>query len=122
MAETWIIYKANQMDAVGWEERCLMPGGSLTEILWENWDSSGILPKVGERIREYRQNEENGQITHGREGDWMIKQIHQFSSFDTDQRIVVCYCQFQPIAENWETLQRGQLVDEIISTPVQTER
>jgi hypothetical protein len=85
------------------------------------------LPKVGERIREYRQDEETGKITHGREGEWMIRHIHPFSSLDTDQRIYSLLLsvstpstilRVQAIAKNWETLQRGQSVDQMISTPV----
>jgi len=31
--ETWIVYKTESMDATGWENRQLMPGSSLTDIL-----------------------------------------------------------------------------------------
>lgn len=112
---TWIVYKADNMSAPGWEERKLMPRESLTDILWENWDSSGKLPQVGERIREYTNLEDPGNgITHGRDGDWIVTRIHHFSSFDTEQRIVVCYCQYQPITPSWEKLQRGAPVDQML--------
>lgn len=117
-SETWIVYKAETMSATGWEERKLLPSGSLTDILWENWSSSGRLPKVGERIREYANldNPEHGGITHGRDGDWVVRSIQQFSSPDTNQRIVVCYCSYQPITPNWKKLHRGAPVAEMLET------
>ncbi|NEP00294.1 MAG: hypothetical protein F6K58_16760 [Symploca sp. SIO2E9] len=50
-----------------------MPGGDLTDILWEEWHSSGILPEIGDRIREYTNldHSDNG-ITHGLDGDWVV--------------------------------------------------
>jgi hypothetical protein len=107
--ETWIVYKTESMDATGWENRQLMPGSSLTDILHEEWDSSGVLPQVGDRIREYAQMEPetSSGITHGRDGDWVVTSINQFSSFDTNQRIVVCYCTYQPVTPDWEKLGRG---------------
>lgn len=116
--ETWIVYKAETMSAPGWEDRQLLPAGSITDILGEEWDSSGQLPNLGSRIREYTNldNPERGGITHGRDGDWVVTRIHQFSSPDTPTRIVVCYCSYQPITPNWEKLQRGKPVDAILST------
>lgn len=115
MASDWIVFKADNMSAPGWEERKLLPSGGLTDILWENWSSSGHLPKVGDRVREYTNLEDpdNG-VTHGRDGDWTVTRIHQFSSFDTDQRIMVCYCSYQPITPKWEKLQRGAPVAEML--------
>lgn len=117
MSETWIVFKADGMSSQGWEERLLMPTESVTDILAEEWDSSSKLPQVGERVRDYINLEDPGNgITHGRDGDWVVTRIHHFSSFDTDQRIVVCYCQYQPITPNWEKLQRGTPVDQILQT------
>ena len=87
---------------------------NLTDILWENWDMSGKFPQVGDRVREYTDNEDSGSTTHGRDGDWIVTSIHQFSSFDTDRRIMVCYCSDQPLAPNWEKLQRGGNVAEML--------
>lgn len=114
-SETWIVFKAETMSAPGWEERKLLPEGAITDILCEEWDSSGQLPTVGSRIREYAtlDDPERGGITHGRDGDWVVTRIHQFSSFDTEGRIIVCYCSYQPIAPNWEKLQRGAPVAEM---------
>jgi len=114
--EIWIVYKAETMSAPGWEERKLLPSEGLTDILSEEWDSSGQLPNLGSRIREYTNLEDpdNG-ITHGRDGDWVVTRIHQFSSPDTPTRIVVCYGSYQPITPNWEKLKRGQPVDATLS-------
>jgi hypothetical protein len=115
MTSTWIVFKADNMSAPGWEERKLLPSGGLTDILWENWDSSGRLPQVGDRTREYAALEEDSDsITHGREGDWVIERICQFSSPDTQQRIVVCYCSYQPIDPHWEKIHRGAPVSEML--------
>ena len=91
MSETWIVFKADGMSAQRWEERVLMPSEAVTDILAEEWDSSGKLPQLGDRVREYTNPEDpdNG-ISHGRDGDWVVTHIHQFSSFDVDQRIVLC--------------------------------
>jgi len=115
MTETWIVFKANGMSAHGWEERMLMPSSGLTDILAEEWDSSGKLPVVGERFREYTNLEDPGNgIAEGRDGDWVVAHIHQFSSPDTDQRIVVCYCDYLPLIPKWEKLQRGSPVDQML--------
>jgi hypothetical protein len=115
MSETWIVFKADTMSAPRWEERQLLPAGSITDILCEEWDSSGHLPKVGERVREYTNLEDpNNGITHGRDGDWVIERICQFSSPDTEERIVVCYCSYQPIEPHWEKIQRGAPVSEML--------
>lgn len=117
MTSTWIVFKADNMSAPGWEERKLLPSGGLTDILWENWDSSGRLPQVGDRTRDYAALEEDSDsITHGREGDWVIERICQFSSPDTQQRIVVCYCSYQPIDPHWEKIHRGAPVSEMLET------
>lgn len=115
--EVWIVYKAEDMDAPGWEERQLMPRASLTDILWENWsgEQNPTLPKPGDRTRNYK-SDENGLTTHGKDGDWVVSRIHQFSSFDTDLRIVVAYCQYQPIDSQWQELRRGKPVDELMQT------
>ncbi len=116
--ETWIVYKTETMSDAGWEDRKLLPEGAITDILCEEWDSSGQLPKVGGRIRDYTNldNPDRGGITHGRHGDWVITRLHQFSSFDTEQRIVVCYCSYQPVAPTWEKLQRGAPVNQMIES------
>ena len=117
-AETWIVYKTETMSAPGWENRQLLPAGSITDILSEEWDSSSHLPKIGDRIREYTNldNPEQGGITHSRDGDWVVTMIHQFSSPDTPTHIVVCYCSYQPITPNWVKLKRGKPVNDMLET------
>jgi len=118
MAETWIIYKTEGRDASGWEDRMLMPSEGLTDILAEEWDWSGKLPEVGDRVRDYINLEEPGNgITHGRDGDWVVSKIQRFSSTDTNDRIVVCICDFQPIDNQWEAIPRGKPIDaEMLAT------
>lgn len=117
MSETWIVYKTESMADFGSEERRLMPTGSLTDILAEAWDRSGRLPQVGDRLRDYTNlsNPDNG-ITHGREGEWVVARMQQFSSCDTDTRIVVCYCQYQPSHQAWEPLRRGAPVPKLLNS------
>jgi hypothetical protein len=50
-------------------------------------------------------------VTEGRDGDWVVVRVCQFASFDTDERIVVCYCQYEPINAQWQELRRGAPVD-----------
>lgn len=114
--ETWIVYKTETMSDHGWEERLILPSGSITDILWENWSYSDQIPKIGSRIREYTnlENPEKGGITHARDGDWVVTKIHQFSSPDTDQRIIVCYCSYQPIEPQWQKVTRGKPINELL--------
>ena len=116
MAETWIVYKAESMDAQGWEDRMLMPSEGLTDIIHEEWWSSGDTPKVGDRVYDSKQ-EDDGTV-YSRDGDWVVSKIHQFSSFDTDERIVVCYCTYAPITPEWEVVERGAPVAEMMSVKV----
>lgn len=122
MRQTWIIYKSDDPDASGWEERQLLPSGSLTSILSEEWHYSSTpdMPQVGARVREYANVKDPGNgVTHGRDGDWIVVRVCQFASFDTDERIVICYCQYQPINAEWEELRRGASVDEILEVSQQ---
>ena len=113
MAETWIVYKTETMDAQGWEHRTLMPNEALTDILHEEWDSSDRIPKLGDRVYDSKQ-EDDGTV-YSRDGDWVVSKIHQFSSFDTDTRIVVCYCTYAPTDPEWEKVERGAPVSEMMA-------
>jgi hypothetical protein len=113
--ETWIVYKTESMSAEGWRERKLMPDGGLTDILSEEWDCSGKLPQIGERVREYENLEDPGNgVTHGRDSNWIVKSINHYASSDSDLRIVVCYCAYEPIESQWVKLRRGKPVDEML--------
>lgn len=113
--ETWIVYKTESMSAEGWRERRLMPDGGLTDILSEEWDSSGKLPQIGDRVREYENLEDPGNgVTHGRDSNWIVKSIHEFSSSDTNLDIMVCYCAYEPVESKWVKLKRGKPVNEIL--------
>ena len=60
MNETWIVFKAESLWAHGWEERKLLPVGGLTDILATEWDFSGKLPQIRDRVREYANLEDPG--------------------------------------------------------------
>jgi hypothetical protein len=113
--ETWIIYKASP-DAEGWFDRRLSDG-SLTDIIAEELDWSGKMPKVGDRVRNYENLADPGNgATHGKDGDWVVTKILQFSNPDADFDIVVCRCDYQPISADWEELKRGKSVNDMLHT------
>ncbi len=117
--ETWILYKATSGSAPGWETRKLLPSGGLTDILSEEWDwTGGPLPQVGDRLQAYTNLEDLGNgITHGRDGDWVVSNVQTFTSPDTDTQIVVCLCEYAPIAPTWEPLSRGEPIPADLTTP-----
>lgn len=115
----WIVYKTESMSAPGWEERQLMPRGGLTNILWENWtwEENPEIPQVGDKTRDYENLSDPGNgVTHGKDGDWVVTSVQQFSSVDTEERIVVCYCSYQPVASHWEALQQRESVNQMLAT------
>lgn len=114
-AKNWIVYRTDRASSPGWEERLLMPRGSLTDILWEHRTSSDKLPQVGDRVQRFENLEDPGNgATHARADDWVVERICQFSSPDTEERIVVCYCSYQPIETHWEKIHRGAPVSEML--------
>jgi hypothetical protein len=67
MRQTWIIYKSDDPDAAGWENRQLLQSGSLTSILSEEWHYSRTpeIPQVGDLVREYANvNDPGNGVTH----------------------------------------------------------
>jgi hypothetical protein len=105
--ETWIIYKAADPIAPDWMQRHLLPNGSLTQILAEEQDWSGQIPKVGDRVRNYQNLENPGNgVTHGKDGNWVVTEVQEFSSPATPVKILVCFCEFDPIDAEWEELKR----------------
>jgi len=121
--ETWIVYKTESMSDRGWEERMLMPDRSLTNILEENWSASErpTIPQPGNRVacaqrnrtRAYKYSDMDDNITHAREGDWVATRVERFASFDTENRIVVCYCKYDLIEPEWKEVRRGASVNEL---------
>lgn len=106
--EAWVIYKASDPTAYGWETRAL-PSGGLTQILAEEHDWSGQLPQVGDRVRDYENLADPGDgVTHGRDGDWVVTEVQEFSSPASPVKIVVCLCSYQPTEGPWEELRRGE--------------
>lgn len=116
--ETWIIYKAESGNSPGWEDRTLMPSGGLTDILAEEWDWSGVMPQVGERVRDYENLSDPGNgVTHGKDGHWIVTEVNSFNSPTCPLKIVICTCQFQPIESEWEEIRRGKpITDEILAS------
>ncbi len=108
--QTWIVYKTETMSDDGWEDRCLMPSGSITDILNEEWSSrpNEKVPKIGTRFRDYTNLEDPGNgITHGRDGDWVVTRTQEYLANDeSGDRVIICYCSYQPISPNWEKLKR----------------
>lgn len=116
--ETWIVYKTESMSDRGWEDRMLMPDKSLTDILEENWSASENqrIPQPGDRTRAYKASDIDDKITHDRAGDWVVTKVERFASFDTENRIVVCYCKYDPIEPEWKEVHRGASVNELLQT------
>ena len=109
----WIIYKTDGLSAPGWEERLLQPSGALTSILAEEHDYSGVMPKVGDRVREYTNlSDPDHGVTHGRDGSWVVSEVQTFAGPDSALKLVVCVCSYQPIEDPWQSLQRGAPIDQ----------
>lgn len=108
--ETWIIYKTETMSDHGWRERYLMPSKSITNILHEEWSSkpNKKAPLIGSRFRNYTNLEDPGNgITHGCDGDWVVTRTQEYSADDdSGDRVIICYCSYQPITPNWQKLKR----------------
>lgn len=115
MTKTLILYKADSLDAEGWEQRLLLPEGNFTDTLAESIDFSGRLPQLGERVDTY-QSDSAGFTSHWREGNWVVTRVEHFSSFDTDTRIVLCWCSYQPINSEWKPVKRGQPAHELLGS------
>jgi hypothetical protein len=107
--ETWIIYKAADPIAPDWMQRHLLPSGSLTQILAEEQDWSGRLPQVGDRMRCYGNPGDPGNgVSHGKDSNWIVAEVQEFSSDVTPIKIVVCLCKFDGIATEWQELNQVQ--------------
>lgn len=106
----WIIFKANDSSSTGWEERRLMPNGGLTDIIREahhTRTNERFLPTVGARVEEFHKGKH-------RPSNWVIVDIKHFTSPDSDEKIVVCYCDYVPIEAEWQTVNRGKPVSEML--------
>ena len=106
---SWIVYKT-EGDDPGWRERQLLPSNAMTDILNEEWSSrlNEKVPEIGERFRDYTNLEDPGNgITHGRDGDWVVTRTQEYlANDDSGDRVIICYCSYQPITPNWEKLKR----------------
>ncbi|NET42664.1 hypothetical protein [Okeania sp. SIO2B3] len=122
--ETGIVYKTENRNDYGWEDRMLMPRESLTNILWENWtyQEKPTIPQIGDkttfrcrdRTRNYKSESENGFTTHGRDGDWVVTRVEKFVSPDTDKKVFVCNCKYDPVEPKWSLINRGAKASELL--------
>jgi hypothetical protein len=54
-------------------------------------------------------------ITHGRDGDWLVSDVETFTSKRDSTQIVVCYCTYAPITPQWEAIERGASVEDLVT-------
>lgn len=115
---SYILYKADDVDDHGWEERMLVPYGGFTDILAQEIDyGEHELPEVGDRMREYinTRDSDDGKM-YGRDGDWIVQRVEIFSSDSgSGDRVVICYCDFQPVTPEWEEIPEGAPVEELLA-------
>lgn len=112
MAKAWVIYKASTDDAPGWQYRLLMPTGSLTSILSEEFWYNDKLPQPGDRVYESRRV---GNEVEARDGDWLVTEVEVFLSADGSQ-LVICTCTYTPVAPQWEKVERGAPIPAEVAT------
>jgi hypothetical protein len=103
MAEAWVIYKASTDDASGWQDRLLMPSGSLTSILSEEFWYNEKLPHGGDRVYESWRVEDE---VEARDGDCVVNEVETFSRRDGSQ-LVICTYTYAPVTPQWERVERG---------------
>ncbi len=107
-----VIFRSNEANEVGSPNiRTLQPSGGLTEIIREStyWDDlAKYLPKVGDRIEEFYQGKY-------RLSNWVIADVHVFSSETTQEKIVTCYCDYIPVEAEWQEVKRGKPVSEMLA-------
>ncbi len=118
--ETWIVYKTENRNDYGWEERMLMPRESLTNILWENWSNQEkpTIPQIGDRTRNYKSESEKSLTTYSSDGDWVVTRVEQFISPELGKQIFVCYCKYDPIQPQWSLVNRGANASELLESEV----
>ncbi|NEO52702.1 MAG: hypothetical protein F6K54_06185 [Okeania sp. SIO3B5] len=52
--------------------------------------------------------------THGRDGDWVVTRVEKFVSPDTDKKVFVCYCKYDPVEPEWSLINRGVNASELL--------
>jgi hypothetical protein len=67
-------------------------------------------------VRSDRVPNPNNGVTHGKDGDWIVTRVQQFSAVDTEEQIVVCYCCYEPVTSDWEALQQSESVNQMLAT------
>lgn len=113
-----ILFKTHKLGAHGWRERKLEPLGGLTDILAQEIDyGNNGIPQVGDRLREFisRAASDDGNM-YGRDGDWVVSRVQMFQDQDdSDDRVIICYCGYQPITPEWEEIPEGAPVHELLA-------
>lgn len=114
---SYTLYKAADSDAPGADERRLLPIGGLTDILAEEIDyGNNGVPGVGDRLRQYANLADPGNgITHGSDSDWIVASVDVFESGKSGDRVIVCYCDYQPITPEWKEIPEGAPVHELLA-------
>ncbi|XGB43259.1 MAG: hypothetical protein LVS60_05645 [Nodosilinea sp. LVE1205-7] len=46
-------------------------------------------------------------MSHGKDGDWVVAEVQEFSSPASPIKILVCLCNYQSIDSPWEEIERG---------------
>lgn len=117
---SYILYKVDDDDDHCWEERRLLPYGGLTDILAQEIDYGSRderIPKIGERMRQYANLEDPGNgITHGSDSDWVVADVDVFESSKSGDRVIICYCKYEPITPEWKEIPEGAPVHELMTT------
>lgn len=112
-----ILFKTHKLGAHGWKERQLLPGGGYTDILAQHIDyGDHELPEVGDRTRDYisRVDSDDGKV-YGRDGDWVVSRVQKFEDQSSSDRVIICYCEYQPITPEWEEIPEGAPVHELLA-------
>ena len=113
-----VLFKTHKLGAHGWRERKLEPLGGLTDILAQEISYSGDAdPEVGDRLTEILDSTQSDDSkVYGRDGDWVISRIQVFQDQeDSGDRVIVCYCEYHPVAPEWEEISRGAPADELLA-------
>jgi hypothetical protein len=121
----YIIFRADQREEQGAEDRLLAHTGAYTEILAEHFDSSNRpLPTLGYRLREFHRIDPfvdpkfPSASTHSRVGDWEVIRVEEYAQqspnleFDS---IVICYCRYVPVTTPLEPLPQIQVTEQLQS-------
>lgn len=113
-----VIFKASWNELEQAAVRPTFPDGSSSDILAQTIDfSDGPLPKVGDHIREYR---DNGHLkaSSTRLSPWRVTRVEAYAAntgLEEFDEVVVAYCEYSPLhgEDNpWRESALGQITVE----------